>query len=819
MRHAIADPLSIDLSPSQGLSTPEAQARRAIHGPNDVLQDATPAWREVLRDSARDPMIWFLVGTAALFAMLGDHTEAAVLAFALLPILGMDAWLHRRTRASTESLAGRLSTSARVLRDGRLVQIPSVELVPGDLVHVAASEYLPADGLILSGEGLQIDESALSGESLPQRKAAYRGAPEPLRAGVDALHWGAAGTRVMTGALGLRVVATGARTMYGGISRMAQTGSQARTPLQQSIAGLVRILVVVAGLLCAVLALTRYLQGHGVVDALLSAVTLAVAALPEEFPVVFTVFLGVGVFRLARRKALVRRAVVVENMGRVTAICTDKSGTLTEGRLHLQHLVPAPGLDEAGLLSIAARASRAETQDPLDLAVIARAGALSGTRLATFPFNEKCRREIAVFAHDNDAGVAYAVAKGAPETLLALSGCDDEAQRHWLEQAAQLAAGGHKVIACAQRSLPAWNGAEPDGAFAFAGLLAFEDPVRPGVAEAVTQLQRAGLRVLMVTGDHPLTARAIARDAGIGGESPTVVAGTELAARIAQRGATALDGVDVVARCLPLQKLEIVNNLQARGEIVAVTGDGVNDVPALQGADIGIAMGERGTQPAREAASIVLMDDDFRTIAGAIAEGRQLFESLKLSFAYLLIVHIPLVLTAALVPLAGYPLLYLPIHIVWLELLIHPTAILAFQSLPTGYQGAGRDRGFFSGREWAVIGACGTVLTALVGAGYAYSLGPDADVGHARAMAMLMLIVASAATTLSLTQGRTTPGWIAAGATLLSALLIIPFAPLAALFSLQALHVDDWLLAALAGLAAGGITSGFGGRRTGADRA
>lgn len=811
MRHPVPDGLAVELGPSQGLTSIEAAQRRAVYGANHVIEAAAHGWRDVMRDTSRDPMIWFLGGTAGLFALLGDYAESAVLTFALLPILGMDAWLHRRTRASTAGLASRLATHTRVIRDGAPTELAAADVVPGDLVIVSASEYLPADGIIVSGNGLQVDASALTGESLPQRKAAFTGAVEALRSGIDDLSWGAAGTRVLTGELRLRVMWTGARTLYGEIARMAQAGTQERTPLQLATATLVNALIVAAAVLCLVLALTRYLQGHGLVDALLSAVTLAVAALPEEFPVVFTVFLGVGVFRLARRKALVRRAVVVENIGRVSAICSDKTGTLTEGRLGLQHLLPAAGMHDASLLSIAARASRRESNDPMDLAILDRAGGTEGTRLATFPFNERSRREAAVFASGEEGYTA--VVKGAPETILAMSRCDDRSRREWRDHAAALAAGGHKVIACASRSIREWPGGEPDRDFEFAGLLAFEDPVRPGVAEAVIEAQRSGIRVLMVTGDHPLTAKAIARDAGLGADPPTVIDGTELEARMASLGAAALDGVDVVARCLPMQKLDIVRALQARGEIVAVTGDGVNDVPALQGADIGITMGERGTRPAREVAPIVLLDDNFRTIVDAIVEGRQLFENLELSFAYLLIIHMPLVLTAAFVPLAGYPLLYLPIHIVWLELIIHPTAILVFQQLPAspdlGPVQRLRERRFFSRRQWALIGTCGALLTVVVAAGYAYSLGPDQNVGHARSMAMLTLIVASAVTTLTLSGFRTTVAWIAAAATLASAALLIPIERVATLLHMQPLHAGDWLIAGTAGAAVGSLALMF----------
>ncbi|MFV8817453.1 cation-translocating P-type ATPase [Haliea sp. E17] len=781
-----------------GLNSAEVEARRSQFGTNAILEATTAGWREVLGDSARDPMIWFLVGISVLFFALGDITEAIVLAVALVPILGMDAWLHRRTRASMEGLAGQLAVSCRVIRDGVICELPSEELVPGDLVVVGASESLPADGIIVAGSDLQVEASALTGESLPLRKAALTTISGDS---IDDVSWGAAGTRLLTGELRLRVVHTGADTLYGQIVRLASAGPRDPTPMQAALRNLVSTLVVASIIMCVALAVARYHQGHGLLDALLSAVTLAVAALPEEFPVVFTAFLGVGVFRLARRKALVRRAVVVENIGRVTAICTDKTGTLTEGSLALVHLCPATGLAEQELLGIAAGASRADSSDPMDLAILSRGSAAEGARLATFPFNEQSRREVSVY--DIPGKGRLAVCKGAPETVLAMSTLDETQRANWLAQAEQLAADGHKVLGCARLAISDWHGGEPDRDFTFAGLFAFEDPLRPGVKEAVTQARDAGIRVLMVTGDHPRTAVAIARELGMGDPEPRVISGDELALRLEREGVAAISGIDVVARCLPARKLDIVSALRSSGEIVAVTGDGVNDVPALQGADIGIAMGERGTRSAREVAPIVLLDDNFRTIVDAIAEGRQLFSNLQLSFAYLLMIHLPLVLTAAFIPWLGYPLLYLPIHVVWLELIIHPTALLVFQQLPAKGPLAPLDRSarprFFNLRQWLVIGVTGGLLTVLVGAGYAYSLGPGQNVEHARTMALLSLIVASALVTAALSGLGTRSAWIAVAATLCSALVLIPLPSLAALLHLEPLHVDDWILATLGG--------------------
>ena len=331
--------------------------------------------------------------------------------------------------------------------------------------------------------------------------------------------------------------------------------------------------------------------------------------------------------------------------------------------------------------------------------------------------------------------------------------------------------------------------------------------MREGVKEAVAKAQAAGIRVIMVTGDHVTTAAAIAREIGLGAGPLRVIEGSELKAA----GSRKLSDFDVVARAIPAQKLDLVRELRSSGEIVAVTGDGVNDVPALQGADIGIAMSERGTRTAREVASIVLLDDNFRTIVRAIAEGRQLFRNLKLSFAYLLMMHIPLVATAALIPFAGFPLLYLPMHVVWLELIIHPTALLVFQDLPASDRLDPVERNlklrFFDWREWTLIGLIGTLVILLIVLGYTRSLGDNNNVEHARSMAFAALIVASATMTAGLTRLSSRGSLIAVLATISSALVLVQVPALASLLHLSPLHADDWLIAGLGGLLVGSLAA------------
>jgi Ca2+-transporting ATPase len=772
-----------------GLSSAEVSTRRQRFGENAIIQARPSRWLGLASDTARDPMIWFLVATAALYAWLGDTIEAAVLAFAILPLIGMDAFLHWRTQASTEGLRQRLAARAAVIRDGQQQDISANELVPGDLVVLRAGDWTPADGLIEVGESLQADQSTLTGEAMPIAKHAFaQGRAVQRGVLIEDENWLFAGVRVLTGGARLRVAFTGAETIYGQIVRSVQAESTEATPIQRAIKRLVFVLLLLALTACVALGLTRLLQGHGLVDAALSAVTLGVAALPEEFPVVFTFFLGVGVFRLAQRRALVRRAVAVENIGRVTCICSDKTGTLTEGRLKLEHILPAAGYDPMSLMRVAARASRSESADPLDLAILETHHSGEGA-MAVFPFTEDRRRESSV-VRDGESFIVSL--KGAPETVLALTDLGSTEIASWSIRTGELAATAHKVIACAELKATRWDGAEPQGGYTFAGLLAFEDPVRAGARDAVVDARAAGIRVIMVTGDHVATARAVADALTIGDGAPVVIEGEALQARLNDAGHSALRGIDVIARATPAQKLALVERLRRDGETVAVTGDGVNDAPALRAADVGIAMGQRGAQTSRDIASIVLLDDSFDTIVHAIAEGRQLFRNLRLSFAYLLMVHGPLVATAALIPFLGEPLLYLPAHIVWLELIFHPTALLAFQELPGD---GGRRIGprstasFFDRTEWAAI-ALVAALTALAVFGfYQHALSTGLGAVYARSAALAVLVLSSAAIAAALTRLQTTPAMFVVGATVTSGFILIQAPALASLLHLAPLSI------------------------------
>lgn len=797
---------------SGGLSTSEIAIQRSRYGSNDIVEVAGNPWLDLARETLKDPMIWFLLLTSLAFTLAGDFREAAVLFFAMLPLLFMDAILHRRIQVSTTALRRQLATKTKVLREGREIVVNSRELVPGDLAIISSGDYLPADGYFEFANDVQVDESALTGESFPVEKKYLNINPFELidfnHVNIEVESLGYAGTRVLTGAAHLRVLFIGQNTSYGEIVKSVASVQQERTPLQISIANLVRILIFAAAGFCFLLAGIRIYQGHGWLDALLTSATLAVAAIPEEFPVVFTFFLGVGVYRLAKKRALVRRAVSVENIGRVTAICTDKTGTITLGQLKLINLDPVAAVNSKDLLKIAALASSPLGNDPVDQAIWEMVQNVEITvpeRFHVFPYTEGKKRE-AAFATDSQ-GQSFCYMKGAPETVLSKTTLKHKDVQQWLKQTSEWAKRGHKVLACAIRNVTEKEineKIEPENDFTFMGLLTFADPPRAEVIEAMSYCNQNLISVWMITGDHLETALAIANEVNLcGGISLQGISAEEEPEKFNESYLKShpdfLKQTHVIARCTPLQKLEVVKALRHSGELVAVTGDGVNDVPALKASDIGIAMGEGGTRSAREVSSIILADDNFATIVNAIKEGRRLFLNLKKSFAYLLFIHIPLVLTAAIVPLLGYPLLYLPIHIVWLELIIHPTALFAFlqnAKKEGGEQGDsqfGGSKNFFSRSESSRIVFAGLSMTLAITLIFVKNFSESADVNHARTQALTLLIFWSAALVAYLTRLKNRTSLIIGLATCLSALLVVQTPIIAQSVHLSVLHTNDWI--------------------------
>lgn len=788
---------------NQGLTPEQVQEQRSRFGENTIIEETGHRWVEVLKETFQDPMIWFLVGIGFVFYLVGQISESVTLFVAILPLTLMDSFLHWRTQASTESLRGNLSHQVKVLRGGSVVTLDAKELVPGDIVILSTGFFVPADGSLESAEGMQVDESVLTGEAFPIKKIPCDiNLFEKSKTSEDVLLSPevllSAGTRVLTGEGRLRVLQTGASTTYGEIVRSVSRMPHERTPLQKGISDLVKVLIYISAAFCILLAGIRMYQGHGWLDAILSAATLAVAAIPEEFPVVFTFFLGVGIFRLAQRHALVRRAVSVENIGRVTQICTDKTGTITVGELSLTHFDVGDSADPKSLLIAATSASNPEGKDPVDIAIFKSAqakGIVLEPVIQRFPFTEDRKKESALVKGHQGSRLYV---KGSPETILNLANLSEEKKIEWQKRVVRWAREGHKVLACAQKVIVGDVDslqAEPQSDFDFIGLLAFEDPPRAEVPEAIQYAYNNEIRVLMITGDHPETAAAIARDVGLGGAELKVLSAEDFPEKFEKeyldRHPDFLRSLDVVSRCQPLQKLYIVEALKKAGELVAVTGDGVNDVPALKAADVGIAMGSRGTRTAKEVSSIILADDNFKTIVAAIMEGRQLFANLKMAFEYLLLIHMPFVLTAAFVPLFGYPLIYLPAHIVWLELVIHPSAILAFQSKASVISRKS-SQNFFSKKDqvWIIFG--GALMAIVLGGLFIHDLDVK-GVEYARGKALVLLSLWSASLLVSFTHLKNRSAQVLAIGTVVFAIVVVQLSHYLQFLRISPLQVVDWM--------------------------
>ena len=660
---ADADPYS-----PHGLSPAEAAARLAAEGPNELAPpQRRTAWR-IAFEVAREPMFGLLIAAGVLYLLLGDHGEAAVLLVFVLVTVAITVVQERRSERALEALRDLSSPRALVIRDGQQLRIAGREVVRGDLLVLREGDRVAADATLIEAHDLQADESLLSGESLPVPK--QPGAGDAGRV--------FAGTLLASGGGLARVDATGAATAFGRIGGALATIESPPTPLQTQIRTLVRLFSLAGLALSALVVLLYGLQRGDWLAGLLAGITLAMAMLPEEFVLILTVFMAMGAWRLSRQRVLTRRAAVIEALGAATVLATDKTGTLTENRMAVAELMRREGTQwhcwRAGeaalppafhaLLEAAQLASEKQPFDPMDRALIALAAEhlppsplrRGGELVHEYGLAPERMAMTHVWRLPGERGCSVAT-KGAPEAVAALCRLGDEQRAAAHAQAEAMGARGLRVLAVAQARFEgsAWPADPAEFAFEWLGLVALADPLRAGVREAVQECREAGIRVLMLTGDHPVTARAIAAQAGIEGDA-------------------------VHARVTPERKLELVTSLVARGEVVAMTGDGVNDAPALKAAHIGVAMGARGTDVAREAAALVLLDDDFGALVRAVRQGRRIHDNLRKAMRFVLAVHVPIAGLALLPLLLGAPPLFTPLHIALLELLIDPVCSIVFEA-------------------------------------------------------------------------------------------------------------------------------------------
>jgi len=683
-----------------GLSPDEASSRLAAYGPNVLAESARRGPLRMVISQFTDVMVLVLLGAAVIAGVLGEWEDiVAILAVVILnAVLGfVQEFRAERAVAALRALSAPM---ARVRRNAIDDLVPVSELVPGDIVLLEAGNIVPADLRLVIVRRLRVEEAALTGESEPVEKTAEPIAEGDLALG-DRRNMAYKGTVVSYGRATGVVVATGMRTELGRIASLLQGVDNARTPLQLRLARVGRNLAIAVVALCAVIFAAGLLRGEAPALMFMTALSLAVAAIPEALPAVVTVALALGARKMARQHALVRRLPAVESLGSVTYICSDKTGTLTENRMRVEVMQPSQRLsvlpshgasngarsflfEALALSNDATRGSDGEPSgDPTETALY-RAAEDAGfekealearwPRVAELAFSSERSKMTTV--HRDDGGF-FAFTKGAPEVVVA--GCIDRLGARAIEpidrkaelvDAERLAASGLRVLAVAMRRLPSLPGdlEEAESGQTFLGLVGLLDPPRAEARGAVALCQSAGIHVVMITGDHPATARAIAERVGIAVAGDAIVTGAELASMSAEELEARVRDIRVYARVAAEDKIRIVQALQRRGECVAMTGDGVNDAPALHRADIGIAMGRIGTDVARESADMVLLDDNFATIVKAVREGRRIYDNVRRFVRYGLSTNSGEIWTLFLAPFLGLPLPLLPIHILWMNL-------------------------------------------------------------------------------------------------------------------------------------------------------
>jgi Ca2+-transporting ATPase len=684
--------------------------------------------------------------------LLGDYREGIVLLSSIFIIIGITFAQYRKTERSLEALRNLATPRALVIRDGSQIRIAGREVVPGDILVVHEGDRIAADATIVECTHLSIDESLLTGESMPVMKGTGESHNSIF-----------SGTLAVQGSALAVVTETGMNTRFGKIGHSLQSIEESETRLQKEMKVFIRNLSIIGVFLSITVVVAFYISRGNLLESLLTGLAASMAILPEEFPVVLTIFLALGAWRLSKKNVLTRKSSAIETLGSATVLCSDKTGTITQNKMMVASIGLNGSMIERNqfdasndafqqLIAAGCMASARETTDPMEKAIFALHADMAYEKSALeFEREYTLSKGLLMMTRayrSNSHTQYYLTAKGAPEAVLTLCNCSDEERNIQLSLVQNMAAHGYRVIAVAEakHSGDSWPETQHGFRYKLLGLLGFEDPIRPEVPQAVAECKTAGIKVCMITGDYPVTALAIADKIGLDhrnqvmtGDDLVRLQPTELSKRIRE--------TCVFARVLPEQKLLIVNTLKASGEIVAMTGDGVNDAPALKAANIGVAMGAKGTDVAREASSLVLLDDNFASIVAAIRSGRRIFDNLQKAMSYILAIHIPII-ALTLIPafFGGLPILLFPIHIVFMELIIDPVCSIAFESeqeesgIMSRLPRAG-DEQFFGRRKILFALFKGILLLATVLIVFALSIQEGHTDGEVRAIAFSTLII------------------------------------------------------------------------------
>ena len=828
----------LNLAAIRGLSEEEASRRLNEGGYNELPSTKARSIFAIALEVVREPMFLLLIAAGAIYLVLGDIREAAMLLGFVFVVMGITLYQERKTERALEALRDLSSPRALVIRDGLQKRIPGREVVREDFIILSEGDRVPADAVLLSCVNLSVDESLLTGESAAVRKSSCDGTAEMARPGGDDLPFVYSGTLVVQGFGIARVRSTGMNTEIGKIGQALQTIEPEETPLQKETGRLVRNLAVIGLSLCAVVVVVYGLTRENWLNGLLAGIALAMAVLPEEFPVVLTVFLALGAWRISRNRVLTRRVPAVETLGSASVLCVDKTGTLTMNRMSIKKIsvggkfydLNGPGEplpeDTHEILEFSILASPVDPFDPMEITLreLGRQS-LSDTEhlhdnwtlVQEYPLSQQLLAMSRVWKSP-DSRYYVIAAKGAPEAVADICHLDEGEIQALSEQINAMAAEGLRIIGVAKagftrKDLP---GEQHDFSFRFLGLIGFADPVRPGVAGSIRECYAAGIRVVMITGDYPVTARNIAAQIGLW-QGEGIITGPELEKMHDSELRDRIRNVNIFARVVPEQKLYIVNALKATGEVVAMTGDGVNDAAALKSAHIGIAMGGRGTDVAREASDLVLLDDDFSSIVQAVKMGRRIFDNLKKAMAYIFAIHVPIAGMSLLPVLFNWPLVLLPVHIVFLELIIDPACSVVFESEPEEEHVMDRPprdlREPLFDRQTIVFSLLqGLSVLLIVIAVFAVAMHRGQGEEDARALSFTTLIIANLGLILTnrswsrvilhtLRSPNTALWWVMGGALFfLGTVLYVPF--LRTLFHFDMLHPVDLIICL-----AGGIVS------------
>ena len=684
-----SDTASDGASWRSGLSQAVAQARLREEGFNELPTDGGRSILRIVADVLREPMFSLLLAAGAIYLLLGDLGEAIVLlAFATLSVL-ITVVQETRSERVLAALRDQTSPRALVIRDGQRRRIPGREVVRGDTIVVLEGDRVPADAVVVFASSLVVDESLLTGESVPVSKCAGDIRAAMARPGGENTSYLYSGTLAVHGEGAAVVRATGPDSELGRIGQSLKAIAPEPPRLQVETRRLVRIFAAVGAVATLAVVLIIGLTQGDWLQAVLGGIALGMSLLPEEFPLVLTAFMVMGAWRLSRVRVLTRRASAIEMLGAATVLCSDKTGTMTQNRMTLAEVrTPEtvwragqglPGADAATLIETARRASSPEPSDPMEKAIAVEAGSTADGKLLR---RYALQPTLLAMTHvwEDAEGRRSVSTKGAPEAVGALCRLDAPGVA-WLHRAVEdMAREGMRVLGVARGRLPdsPLPDTQADLDLEFLGLVGFADPLRENVPAAIDECRSAHIRVVMITGDYPATARAIAGRAGL--DAGTVIDGPSIERLDDAALQKSVRTTNVFARIMPEQKLRLVKALKADGEVVAMTGDGVNDAPALRAAHIGVAMGGRGTDVAREASSIVLLDDDFGSIVRTIRLGRRIYDNLRKASAYIVAVHIPIAGLALLPLLFGMPFMLGPVHIAFLEMVIDPVCSIAFEA-------------------------------------------------------------------------------------------------------------------------------------------